>query len=259
VSERAHALAAGMPATPDRVEQPSLPRLVALHLLPGLLATAAYVASVPLVRGWGFPTLLAAYLVLPGVIIPVELGYLLYQGGLRRGRPSLRGIVQYREPIPVRQYFLFVPLLLVWGLVVSALASPVDQALLRTVFAWLPEWYRLADLPRYPALYSRAALATTVAVGLALNGVAGPVVEELYFRGYLLPRLARFGRWAPCLNAVLFSLYHFWTPWQFVSRLLLLLPWVYVVWWKRSIYVGIITHCLVNTISILVLAALFFG
>jgi membrane protease YdiL (CAAX protease family) len=44
-----------------------------------------------------------------------------------------------------------------------------------------------------------------------------------------------------------------------VSRLLLLLPWVYVVWWKRNIYVGIITHCLVNTISILVLAALFFG
>src|SRR5436190_23626577 len=130
MSERAHALAAGMLATPDRVEQPSLPRLVVLHLLPGLLATAAYIAIVPIMRGWGFPTLLAAYLVLPAVIIPIELGYLLYQGGLRNGQPALRGVVLYREPIPVRQYFLLVPLLLVWGLAVSALASPVDQALL---------------------------------------------------------------------------------------------------------------------------------
>jgi membrane protease YdiL (CAAX protease family) len=252
------ALAAGTPVMAERVEQPSLPRLVALHLLPGLLATVVYVAIAPLVMRRGFPALLAAYLVLTAVIIPIELGYLLYQGARRHGRPSLRGIVLYREPIPVWQYFVLVPLLLLWGLLVSALAFPVDNALLSGLFAWLPEWYRLADLPRYPALYSRGALTTTVVVGLALNAVAGPVVEELYFRGYLLPRLARFGRWAPCLNAGLFSLYHFWTPWQFVSRLLLLLPWVYVVWWKRSIYVGITTHCLVNTISILVIAGLLF-
>jgi hypothetical protein len=40
----------------------------------------------------------------------------------------------------------------------------------------------------------------------------------VYFRGHLLPRIDRFGRGAPVLNAVLFSLYHFWTPWQNVGR-----------------------------------------
>jgi 2-oxoacid dehydrogenases acyltransferase (catalytic domain)/Type II CAAX prenyl endopeptidase Rce1-like len=34
-------------------------------------------------------------------------------------------------------------------------------------------------------------------IALAFNGVAGPITEELYFRGHLLPRLERYGRWAP--------------------------------------------------------------
>jgi hypothetical protein len=36
-----------------------------------------------------------------------------------------------------------------------------------------------------------------------LNGVIGPVVEELYFRGFLLPRMEGLGRWAPLVNVTL--------------------------------------------------------
>ena len=79
-------------------------------------------------------------------------------------------------------------------------------------------------------------------------GFAGPIVEELYFRGYLLPRLTRFGRWAPLLHAVLFSVYHFWTPWQNPSRILLIGPMAYVVWWKRNLYLAMLAHGALNTI-----------
>ena len=49
-------------------------------------------------------------------------------------------------------------------------------------------------------------------VGLLLiNVILGPVTEELYLRGYLLPRLYRFGIWAPLINISLFSLYHYLT------------------------------------------------
>jgi hypothetical protein len=34
----------------------------------------------------------------------------------------------------------------------------------------------------------------------------------------LLPRISRFGGWAPLINTVLFSLYHFFTPWQLLGR-----------------------------------------
>ena len=57
----------------------------------------------------------------------------------------------------------------------------------------------------------------TLCAFFVLNGVIGPVVEELYFRGFLLPRMERLGRWAPLVNATLFSIYHFWSPWQIGS------------------------------------------
>jgi len=89
----------------------------------------------------------------------------------------------------------------------------------------------------------------TFLVGLVVNGFALPIVEELYFRGHLLPRIDRFGKWAPLINICLFSLYHFWTPWQVISRIVLLLPWVYTVWHKRNILLIIITHCAANTLG----------
>jgi len=75
------------------------------------------------------------------------------------------------------------------------------------------------------------------------------VVEEMYFRGYLLPRISRFGAWAPLLNTALFSLYHFFNPFGFVSRIGSFLPVVYGAWWKRSIYLSMTVHVLFNLTS----------
>ena len=54
-------------------EQPSLPLIVALHLLPGALGVAAYLVLAPPVKEAGYPAL-AAFLLAAGlVILPVEL------------------------------------------------------------------------------------------------------------------------------------------------------------------------------------------
>jgi hypothetical protein len=89
------------------------------------------------------------------------------------------------------------------------------------------------------------------------NGFVGPVIEELYFRGHLLPAIDRLGIWAPVLNTVLFSVYHLWTPWQNPGRIIALLPWVYTVWRTRSIYLSIIVHVAVNNIFLLLTLAVF--
>lgn len=86
---------------------------------------------------------------------------------------------------------------------------------------------------------------------MILDAFVGPVTEELYFRGYLLPRISRFGALAPVINVVLFSLYHFFTPWRNLGRILGLLPMVYTVWWKRDIRIGIAVHVLGNLLSML--------
>jgi CAAX protease family protein len=235
--------------------QHSVARTVVLHLLPGVLMVAFYVLAAPLVRSLGFPSLMAIYLAILLVLIPFELGYLFYRA--RKNRCSLGSVVLYREPVPRAQFVALVLGLLAWSAIFYVLIyPPLDVYFIETVFFWLPDVLFLAeDFARY----STAALVITWVLGFVVNGIAGPMVEEIYFRGYLLPRISRFGAWAPLINTVLFSLYHFFTPWQNVGRIVGLLPMVYAAWWKRSIYVSIGAHVLGNVSVMLMLLPVFFG
>ena len=92
-------------------------------------------------------------------------------------------------------------------------------------------------------------------IALAFNGVAGPITEELYFRGHLLPRLERYGRWAPVINTVLFAIYHFFSPWRYPAIILGFLPITWMAWRKRSVSVSIAAHMTINMVTVLLLAA----
>jgi membrane protease YdiL (CAAX protease family) len=246
--------------SPDApLEQHSLGQSIVLHLLPGAIATVVYVLTVPFFIGLGYPTIMALYLPMILAVILVELGYLFYQGQKKNGSLSLKGVVNYSQHVPWWMYIAFPLLILIWGILVTALVSPIDNLLLNQVFKWLPDWYTLRNVLEIKTMYSRDAILFTAVCALILNGLVGPIVEELYFRGHLLPRLSRFGRWAPLINVALFSLYHGWTPWMFFSRLILLIPMVYLVWWKRNIYIGMIAHCLLNLIGTAVLFAQLLG
>lgn len=63
----------------NKAYQHSFQKSVLLHLLPGMLTGIVYYALAPVVRSFGFPTVMA--LILAGIlaIIPFELGYLFYQ------------------------------------------------------------------------------------------------------------------------------------------------------------------------------------
>jgi hypothetical protein len=235
--------------------QHSVARTVVLHLLPGVLMVAFYVLAAPLVRSLGFPSLMAIYLAILFVLIPFELGYLFYRA--RRNKSSLGSVVLYREPVPRAQFVALVLGLLAWSAIFYVLIyPPLDAFFIENVFFWLPDALFLAeDFSRY----STGALVITWVLGFVVNAVAGPVVEEVYFRGYLLPRISRFGAWAPLINTVLFSVYHFFTPWQNVGRIVGFLPIVYAAWWKRSIYVSMGAHVLGNVSTMLLMLPEFFG
>ena len=59
--------------------QHSAARTLVLHLLPGALIAVFYVFAAPVVRGLGFPSLMALFLAILFVLIPFELGYLFYR------------------------------------------------------------------------------------------------------------------------------------------------------------------------------------
>jgi membrane protease YdiL (CAAX protease family) len=240
------------------VEQHSLGYSIALHLLPGAALLLFVVLAAPLVRSLGFPTIFALFVGIPLVIVPIELGYLLYQAKRTTGTWSLASVVNYRERLSLPKYALWGFGLYAWfiGMVFASMAL-FDAWIARTFFSWLPESIlQFSSSVEGGGDVSLVVLVVFFIVAFAFNGLIGPVVEELYFRGHLLPRIDRLGRWAPVLNAVLFSVYHLWTPWQNPGRIVGLLPWVYTVWRTRSVYLSIIVHVAANlTFLLLFLAA----
>lgn len=228
---------------PIDVEQHPLHRSIILHLFPGIVIGVVFFATVGLVQAWGFPSYMALLLAIPLALVPAQLGYLLYLGKKRNGRFSLEGVVVYRERIPIWQYFVFAPLLFLALVAIFKLASPIDVVLLKSLFAWLPE----SVIPEiHPEAHSRSVLIITYLALIIFGAFIAPVVEEMYFRGYLLPRLSRFKAWAPVINCVLFALYHVWTPWRAASRALFFLPVAYAVQYKKNIYLGMVVHVLAN-------------
>jgi membrane protease YdiL (CAAX protease family) len=221
--------------------------LVVLSLAPGAVGALVYAALAGEIEAAGYPPIAALLVAITVVILPIELAILL----LARSRARAAGepLIPYRERMPVSSWAWLVPVLLLAALVGSAIAMLADAAVAKGLFSWLPAWYLRPIDFQVVGRYSATPWAVTLGAYMVLNGFAGPIVEELYFRGFLLPRMDRFGRWAPLINVALFSLYHFWAPWQFLSRVAAAAPFVYAVWWRRNVYLGMVVHILLNTIG----------
>jgi len=238
------------------IEQHTIVQSIVLHLLPGILIGAFYFAIAQPIRNLGYPSLAAFLLAAIVILIPFELGFLLYQGKKKNGALSLEGIVLYRQRISLWQYLVWVPVVFVlMGLIFTSL-TPVSS-FLETLFTWLPEVLRL-DMG-LGGEYSKSVLIITYLFAFIFVVIVAPTVEELYFRGYLLPRMPRWKGWTPILHSTLFALYHTWTPWMAITRTIAMLPLIYIVQHKRNIYLGIITHCLINVIDIIIGVAFIFS
>ena len=238
-------------------EQHSIGKSIALHLLPGVFILALFLAAIPFVMRAGYPPIFAMSIGGIALGLGFQVWHLYHEGKKRNGKWSLEGIVLYREPMPVWQYFAFVPLFIVAAFLIDGLTGPIKAAFL-DMLPWIPEWFELRDISVL-ASYPRPVLVTTFALYLLLNGIAAPLIEELYFRGYLMPRLSRFGRWTPVVESALFTIYHFWQPYYWITQFFFILPLVFAVHWKRNIKLGIIVHMMLNTIGGLLLMGLVLG
>jgi uncharacterized protein len=84
----------------DQIEKHSTLQSVILHLLPGILVGFFYFLVRKPVENMGYPSIVALILAYAFILIPEELGYLLYQGKKETGRFTLRGIISYCNSIP---------------------------------------------------------------------------------------------------------------------------------------------------------------
>ena len=238
-----------------RISQHSFGTTIAYHLLPGLVILTAYILITPFLRSLGLPSMMSLWLICLLVLVPLELCILYWQGKKRNGKFLLEGIVLNREKTPAWQFALWTFVALAAAVLCFPIFGALDRVL-QELFSWLPGWFFFSseDL----SVYSKGLQFVNWQGIFLVGGIIAPYVEELYFRGFLLPRMAWMKKWAPLVEAFLFALYHFWLPWQLVTRFLAVLPLVYIVNWKKNLRIGMATHWLLNTVgSIELLIAVF--
>src|SRR6516225_9891846 len=211
-------------------------RTMLMNFGPAAITFSAILALAPLMARLGLPRFFSFTIAEALVLTPVELGLLLRAAHRATGRWSLRAlpaVIAYRRPIS-RRMILLVPLLIGGALAIAFAYSPVSNA---------------------PAGFSKVVLVSTLLATLAIDGVINPTVEEMYFRGYLLPRLPVAGWGAVPVSAALFSLQHYWQPWNWLLIFGLELVLTTLVVRLRCVRLGIVMHILTNSFNIL--AALF--
>jgi hypothetical protein len=257
--------AAATTAQPSRfvrlllADRHSLPLTIALHLVPGMLIVAAYyLVGEPLVKAINYPIFLAWAIALAVVLFPLMLG-LLWLGKQRNGRYSMEGVVLYRDrPISRGKVTAMIAGLLVYMTVVSLALIPLDNLVFDAFFSWVPFEGAGGSGTTYIEGYDRTFIVVTLAICLPFTGFTLPLIEEYYFRGFLLPRIAHLGWKAPLLNTVLFSVYHFWAIWTVVSKLIFLFPGIFLAWKRQDIRLTIGMHpgsaLLLTTVGLILLA-----
>ena len=229
-------------------DQHSLPKSILLHLSPGVFLTLAFVLLKPILDPTGYPPLLAFLLAALLVDLTFMLGVMLSEGKKRNGRYSLRGVVGYRNRLPGRTFAAVFAGAFVIVYLLIMLVTPLEASLKEGLFSSFPSWFFLDEQSQYEA-YPRGILIMVFTLQIAVTGVLLPWVEELYFRGYLLPRISRFGRWTPLLGGLLFGLYHIWQLYSFPTVFLLGLALAYIVWRTRDIRLSISLHVVANTLT----------
>ena len=235
-----------MTALKDRHNKLPGPLLIALHLVPGVIfAVFFFVLSWILIRR-GLTGYLALLIAIPACLVPMEVGVMLLWSVRSTGTRSLSGAIRYRCPGTVLDYVVW-PLLLFfcWG-ILSIAVSPISQYVGTHLSTWLPAWATQEALINGVTSSPPAQRPVTLLLAVLLSGFVAPVVEELYFRGFLLPRMERWGWAAPVVNSFLFAVYHFYFPENVPGIFVAFLPISYVVWVKKNWRIGVIVHSMFN-------------
>lgn len=228
----------------------SLIKVIFLVFVPTTILTAVY-ALLGHVQET-IPSLLLFFALALVILFPFELAVILRASKKRFGNYSVRSAFANQEKPNWKRTLLYGSLLFCFAGIVSVTIGPLENLLTTPISNKLAEiipvyfdWNNMEYLRQYP---KNILLLTCVAYGV-LNVFVGPVIEELYFRGYLTSRISSWGKCAPVIITVLFSLYHLWLPLQNLFRMCVFLPAAYITWKEKNIFISMVFHCLCNLFS----------
>lgn len=187
------------------------------------------------------------------ILVPMELGIILSASKKENGAYSLKSAFVGQEKLPLWKILIIAFVFFGAAGLLSAFVAPLENqifAQMRTVLLnSLPIGFDWTNY-EYMKSFSKPILILTCMYYGIFNVLVGPITEELFFRGYLTSHYKKQSLFLPILIAVLFSLYHFWLPFNNVFRILAFAPVAYAAYKKKNLYISICFHCLCNLFSV---------
>jgi len=230
----------------------SLLESILFHLLPGVPIVLFYLLVAPAWIERGLPAAFTLVIAVPVILIPTQLMILYILGYKKNHRLSLNNIILYQDKTSIKNYFIYGIIIVLWSLLIFGLFQKPLAAFFKTyVLSFLPDWMLLNEFQG-----NQIVLLITSILIMIFGSILGPLVEEFYFRGFLLPRIKGSDTFKIFINSTLFAFYHFWSPWDFVVRSIAVLPVAYTAVKKRTIYIGMIAHIALNVMTSIPLFAL---
>jgi len=228
------------------IEALSVKRIIFLSLFPGLMLVLTAIIFANPYFGINLPLLTIGIIAMLALgNIPTQLFILKFIAWKKNKK--IKDIIQYNNKTKINIFILSIIITTIFAIIVFILFEPIENKFWNSlkIFDFIPDWFRIDKIN----IQDYDNLKIVLLFYYLLNGVYAPLVEEIYFRGYLLPRMNKFGKLAPLVNSILFSIYHFFSPWQVITRILFMTPIIYSVWKNKDIKIGIIVHILLNTVG----------
>lgn len=226
------------------MQQLSKTKSILYHLYPGIIIAISFALLTPLFLNYQLPPQFSILIIVGIVAVPL-LVFHLNKTKRKEHKERLADVNGYTQRLSNGKLILYIVGLVIFMFFIWGITQPLNKIITEKLFSWLPEWYTVQDFGGY----SKQVILVTLILNLLLNGLIAPLVEEYYFRGYLLPRMAAWGKWSFVVNAILFSFYHFWQPYIYLTLLIALLPLSWAVWKTKDLRVGVYTHCALNIIG----------
>ena len=187
------------------------------------------------------------------ILLPMELGMIISASKKEYGTYSLKSALEGQEQLALWKIVLIAFVFVGIAGLLSAFVAPIENHIFSVarsnLLSNLPIGFDWTDY-EYLKFFSKPIIIFTCVYYGIFNALIAPITEELFFRGYLTSHYKKQSSFTPILIAVLFSLYHFWLPFNNVFRILAFAPVAYVAYKKKNIYISICFHCLCNLFSV---------
>ncbi|MEE8436178.1 MAG: CPBP family intramembrane glutamic endopeptidase [bacterium] len=242
-----------------RTSQLSIPQILLAVFAPSAVATIGFHGLLPRLVAGNTPVLIAWPAVASAMLaVLVLIAFFLLQRDARQVGVTLRERLCLRWPsgrewlLSLGVFVLAIALTLGGGLLVPPLLNAVGFE----IPAYMPFFLNPGINPMEAGmevispglpLAGRFDLIPLIALTLFLNILA----EDIYFRAWMLPKMARHGGLGWVANGVLFAAYHTFQLWMFPMILGVTLCMAYLVYKTRSIWPSFALHAAINALSLM--------